>query len=225
MVKLAGNSSTAVEKMSLLRNLFSLSAWIGSFAMSAGGLYGPLSGRLTNHFGARTVVACGSLLCASGLLLTSLVPSLYLMFLTYGGISGFGFSLVYIALFELVPRYFIKYRSVATGMITMSVGGALLIISPVCEALLAAFGWRGTFAGLGCLVFIVFFTSWVLDPHVASDDIQATAKDGTQSDDKSRKNILDLSMWKNRAFVVLTLSRFVICIGHYLVPIHLVSIP
>ena len=53
------------------------------------------------------------------------------MFLTYGGIFGFGFSLVFIAVFEIVPRYFVKYRSMATGIIAMSTGGALVVMTPV----------------------------------------------------------------------------------------------
>ncbi|CAH3171610.1 unnamed protein product [Porites lobata] len=200
---------------------FSFAAWVGSIAMSGCGLFGPLSGRLTNHFGARIVVASGSLLSASGLLLTSLVPSLFLMFLTYGGIFGFGFSLVFIAVFEIVPRYFVKYRSMATGIIAMSTGGALVVMTPVCEALLRAFGWRGTFGGLGCLVFIVFFISWLIDPNVASDEAHTVVEHGKESNDKHKKKILDLSMWKNKSFAILTLSHCVIYIGHYVVPLHL----
>ena len=209
----------------LIRRIsFSFAAWVGSIAMSGCGLFGPLSGRLTNHFGARIVVASGSLLSASGLLLTSLVPSLFLMFLTYGGVFGFGFSLVFIAVFEIVPRYFVKYRSMATGIIAMSTGGALVVMTPVCEALLRAFGWRGTFGGLGCLVFIVFFISWLIDPNVASDEVHTVVEHGKESDDKHKKKILDLSMWKNKSFAILTLSHCVIYIGHYVVPLHLVSI-
>ena len=204
---------------------FSLSAWVGSFAMSASGLFGPLAGRLTNHFGARIVVACGSLICAGGLLFTSVVPGLHLMFLTYGGIFGFGSSLVYMAIYEIVPRYFVKNRSVATGIITMSVGGALVVMTPVCEALLTAFGWRKTFAGLGCLAFLVFLTSWVFDPNVADDETHAAVKDFKEPIDKHREKVLDLSMWKNRSFVVLNLSQLVIYTGHHLVPLHLVSQP
>ena len=204
---------------------FSLSAWVGSFAMSASGLFGPLSGRLTNHFGARIVVACGSLICAGGLLFTSVVPGLHLMFLTYGGIFGFGSSLVYMAIYEIVPRYFVKNRSVATGIITMSVGGALVVMTPVCEALLTAFGWRRTFAGLGCLAFLVFLTSWVFDPNVADDETHAAVKDFKEPIHKHRVKVLDLSMWKNRSFVVLNLSQLIIYTGHHLVPLHLVSQP
>ncbi|CAH3171611.1 unnamed protein product [Porites lobata] len=196
-------------------------AWVGSFAMSASGLFGPLAGRLTNHFGARIVVACGSLICAGGLLFTSVVPGLHLMFLTYGGIFGFGSSLVYMAIYEIVPRYFVKNRSVATGIITMSVGGALVVMTPVCEALLTAFGWRRTFAGLGCLAFLVFLTSWVFDPNVADDETHAAVKDFKEPIDKHREKVLDLSMWKNRSFVVLNLSQLVIYTGHHLVPLHL----
>ena len=192
--------------------------------MSATGLFGPISGRLTDRFGARIIVICGSLLCAAGLLFTSLVPSLYLMFLTYGVIFGCGESFVYIALYEIVPRYFVKYRSLATGLLTMSVGGALVVMSPVCQALLTAFGWRGTFAGLGCTVFIAFFLGWFLDPNVESKETDAAFEGREEYQDQQNRGMLDFSVWRSSAFVVLTVSSLIFYLGHSTPPIHLVSI-
>ena len=137
---------------------------MGSLAFAAPGLFGPLSGRLTDQFGARAVVICGSLLAAAGLLLTSYVPSVFLMFLTYGGIYGCGSSFVYIALFEIVPRYFLRHRAMATGLMAMSSGAGFVIISPICQALLTAFGWRGAFRGLALISLIVFLLGWSFDP-------------------------------------------------------------
>ena len=194
-------------------------------AMAASGIFGPLSGRLTDYFGARVLVICGSLLCSAGLLLTSIVPSLYLMFVTYGGIYGCGSSFVYIALFEIVPRHFVKHRSLATGLISMSTGASIVLISPVCQALLTAFGWRGAFRGLGCIVLIVFVLGWALDPNVASENTGTAFEEGEKVQIRQeRAGILDFSMWKNSTFVILTILSFFIYLGHSIPPLHLVSI-
>ena len=192
--------------------------------MAASGIFGPLSGRLTDYFGARVLVICGSLLCSTGLLLTSLVPSLYLMFLTYGGIYGCGSSFVYIALFEIIPRYFVKHRSLATGVITMSTGASIVVMSPISQALLTAFGWRGTFRGLGCIVLIVFFLGWALDLNVASENTGAAFEEGEEVEMRQERGLLDFSMWKNSTFVTITILSSFIYLGHSIPPLHFVSI-
>ena len=186
--------------------------------MASAGLFGPLAGRLTNRFGARAMVISGAVSSTIGLLLTSFAPSLYLMLLTYGGIFGCGSSLVYIAVYEIVPRYFLKRRSLATGLVTMSVGAGLLVMSPVCQALIDAFGWRGAFRGMTCIVFIIFFIGWTLDPNLASDQ----AEQSVQESEESRR-ILDLTMWKNTTFVVLNITYFLVYIGHTIPPVLFVS--
>ena len=208
----------------LIQRVVSLSAWVGSLAVASAGLFGPAAGRLTDLFGARAVVTCGAILSATGLLLTSLVPSLYLMLLTYGGVFGCGSSLVHIAVYEIVPRYFVKRRSLATGLITMSVGAGLVAMSPVCQTLIDAFGWRGAFRGMGFIVFIIFFIGWTLDPNVADSEIEEADIENEQSQEgPGRSRILDFSMWGNVTYVVINITGFVVYIGHSIPPVHLVS--
>ena len=198
---------------------------MGSLAFAATGLFGPLAGRLTDRFGARTMVICGALLCTAGLIFTSFAPSLYLMFFTYGVMYGLGACLIYISLYVIVPRYFVKRRSLAIGFITASTGASLVVMGPVVQALKYTFGWRGAFRGMGCIVFIVFFIGWALDPNVAIDeDEQAVEK--SKSSPQTRKSfnrILDFSMWRNATFVVFTISSSVTYIGQHIPTIHLVS--
>lgn len=191
--------------------------------MAAIGLFGPVAGRLTNRFGARAIVICGAILSSTGLLFTSLVPSLYLMLLTYGGIFGCGSSLIYIAIYEIVPRYFVKRRSLATGLITMSAGAALVVMSPVCQVLIDTFGWRGAFRGMSCFVFIIFFIGWTLDPNVANGETTQAFEESQQSQARQSSRILDFSMWGNTTFVVLNIASFFVYIGHSIPPLHFVS--
>ena len=190
--------------------------------MASAGLFGPVAGRLTDRFGARAVVISGAVLSTIGLLLTSLVPSLYLMLLTYGGIFGCGSSLVFIAVYEIVPRYFVKRRSLATGLVTTSAGGGLLVMSPVCQALIDAFGWRGAFRGMTCIVFVIFFIGWVLDPNVASDEADKSVQE-SESKAGERSRILDLTMWKSITFVVLNIAGIFAYVGHSIPPVLFVS--
>ncbi|XP_022801746.1 monocarboxylate transporter 4-like [Stylophora pistillata] len=197
----------------------SVTAWVGSSAIAASGLFGPVAGRLIDRFNARAVVISGALLCVGGLFLTSLVPDLYLLFLTYGGMYGFGSCLVYISCYVIVPKYFVKRRSLAIGLVTVSTGATLLVMGPVTQALKDAFGWRGAFRGLGCTVIVVFFLRWVLDPRVAIDESEKAAARSSPQTPKSK--ILDFSMWRNATFVVFTVSTSVTYIGQHIPTIHL----
>ena len=207
----------------VVKTLIFLSAWVGSLAVAAAGLFGPVAGRLTDRFGARAVVMSGAVLSTIGLLLTSLVPSLSLMLLTYGGIFGCGSSLVFIAVYEIVPRYFVKRRSLATGLVATSTGTGLLVMSLVCQALIDAFGWRGAFRGMTCVAFIIFFIGWVLDPNVANVEAEKSIQQSEDSKAGERGRILDLTMWKSITFVVLNITNVFIYVGHSIPPVLFVS--
>lgn len=201
----------------------STTAWVGSLAFAAPGLFGPLSGRLTDQFGARAVVICGSLLAAAGLLLTSYVPSVFLMFLTYGGIYGCGSSFVYIALFEIVPRYFLRHRAMATGLMAMSSGAGFVIISPICQALLTAFGWRGAFRGLALISLIVFLLGWSFDPRVGREETEDPFGKDEKLRNPRKKGMLDFSMWRNSTFATISVLTSFIYIGHISSSLHLIQ--
>ena len=72
-----------------------ISAWIGSIAFGMNFLCGPIASSLCQRFGYRIVAAVGGLIAALGLLLTSFTNSLYLIYLTYSVLWGFGSSLNY----------------------------------------------------------------------------------------------------------------------------------
>lgn len=92
-----------------------LTAWVGSIAMMGIGIYGPLIARLYRRFGARAISFVGTIICAVSLAVTSKVTNLYLMYLTYGLLFGFGSGGIYLVTYIVVPRYFKKWRSLSLG--------------------------------------------------------------------------------------------------------------
>lgn len=51
------------------------------------------AGILVKHFGPRPVSACGALLIALGLMLSSMTSDLRVLYLTYGVITGIGYGI------------------------------------------------------------------------------------------------------------------------------------
>lgn len=117
-----------------------LTAWVGSIAMMGIGIYGPLIARLYRRFGARAISFVGTIICAVSLAVTSKVTNLYLMYLTYGLLFGFGSGGIYLVTYIVVPRYFKKWRSLSLGLIAMGPGGGMFIMSPVVHELFVRFG-------------------------------------------------------------------------------------
>lgn len=68
----------------------------------------PVSSILTDKLGIRRTVILGGLISATGMLLSSFVEVLELLYLTYGIIMGFGASLIYTPSLVILGHYFDK---------------------------------------------------------------------------------------------------------------------
>jgi predicted MFS family arabinose efflux permease len=53
---------------------------------------------------------------------------------------------------KVVSAWFDRRRGLALGLALMGTGIGSTLLPPICAALLAAYGWRGGFAGLGAIV-------------------------------------------------------------------------
>ncbi|XP_067025877.1 monocarboxylate transporter 4-like isoform X2 [Acropora muricata] len=193
-------------------------ALVGSLAMVGLGIYSTLVAKVYNRWGPRITVTIGAFICTSAILATSQCNSIYLLLLTYGVIFGFGSCFIFLPSFLVIPRYFIKRRSLAVGIITMGVGGSLLVTSPIIKALLDALGWRKMFmvlAGFVALTIPLVFTIQTLPPEVAEE----------QLDDDTAEGFFEgvRSVVQNRRFAIIFLSMNLFYIVIYVPSVHMVS--
>ena len=109
---------------------------------------------LCNTIGCRLTAFAGGLTCAVGLLLTSYSCSFLLIFITYSFLFGLGSSLIFMASFLITARNFLRYQSLAVGVV--SVGGSIgvLVMGPFLQLLLDMFGWRSTYRIASALLFL-----------------------------------------------------------------------
>ena len=182
------------------------------------GIYSTLVAKVYNRWGPRITVTIGAFVCTSAILATSQCNSIYLLLLTYGVIFGFGSCFIFLPSFLVIPRYFIKRRSLAVGIITMGVGGSLLVTSPIIKALLDALGWRKMFmvlAGFVALTIPLVFTIQTLPPEVAEE----------QLDDDTAEGFFEgvRSVVRNQRFAIIFLSMNLFYIVIYIPSVHMVS--
>lgn len=107
---------------------------------------GVVSGWAGDRFGTRRVMAVGALVMASGLFLTSLVHQLWVGYLTYGVGVGVGTACGYVPMVAAVGAWFERRRGLAIGIAVSGIGVGTLAGAPLATALIAAQGWRRTYA-------------------------------------------------------------------------------
>ena len=198
---------------------FLFTAWVGSIAMMGIGIYGPLIGRLYHRFGARVVSFFGSIICAASLIATSKTSNLYVMYLTYGALFGFGSCGIFLVTYIAMPRYFMKWRSLSLGLIAMGPGGGLFVMSPIVQALFERFGWRGTFLAMAGIVSLTCILAFVYRPI----KVDSADRVGSNINQKQDNKFWDTSILKHKVFVLCTIAGVVIYIVHYTPSVHMVS--
>ncbi|CAG2163567.1 unnamed protein product [Oppiella nova] len=137
-------------------------AWIGSLQ---GGFYlllGPIVSALANVYGCRATAIFGSVVAATGFILSYFAQNVVTLYITFGLLGGIGFGFIFLPAIVIVGFYFEKRRAFATGVAVCGSGIGAFVLAPVTQLLVELFGWRGCvliLAGitLNCAVFSSLF--------------------------------------------------------------------
>ncbi len=92
-------------------------SWIGSIQGFMVYFTGVLAAPLIEHYSYRTIAITGSVISACGMLLSAFSPNIYLLYLTYGLLTGLGFGFMYLTSMVAVQHWFDKRRALAAGRI------------------------------------------------------------------------------------------------------------
>lgn len=129
----------------------------------------PFTGALGDRIGPRPVAWLGALALAAGLLLTTVVPSIWLAYACYGVGVGLAIACGYVPMVAVVGGWFERQRAMALGVAVAGIGLGTLIASPLAAALIDATSWRTAFvvfAVVGAALLVV--VSFVVEPGPAS---------------------------------------------------------
>lgn len=135
----------------------------------------PISAKLIKLFGPRRVTIVGGIVSGLGLFMSSFIPGISFLYLTYSFTLGLGISLAYMSNYDIVPRYFKKRIGLATGLMQAG-SGAAFFVSLLVEALLTHVGWRQTFKIMSGIIMIVCLCGLTFSVNVESDTRPITQK-------------------------------------------------
>lgn len=212
-------SSICVRTSHLSKSFFiTFTAWVSSLAVSTYYLFSPLGAVISERYGCWVVALLGTLACSIGLLASSFVTSLPMLYLTYSFVWGMGASLVYFADLLIITKYFKARLAFANGI--MALGGAIggSVLSPTMQQLVIHVGLANMFRALAGAFFLLSGFALVYRPRraVCPQNSDVTA------DHKEKKCVFDWQILKNKAFVMWITVIFIFMLG-YMVPfVHLV---
>ena len=110
---------------------------------------GLVAGKAADRFGPRPVmlVAAGTLGVA--LVATSRVTSIWVGYVTYGLGVGIAVACAYVPMVATVGAWFVRRRTTALGVAVAGIGAGTLVLAPLSERLIDAYGWRTAYVVLG----------------------------------------------------------------------------
>ena len=211
--------------------LFFIAAWVGSVGIALISVLGPLTSMLVNCLGCRLTAILGGLSGSIGLLLSSFASSIYVIYGTYSVLFGFGGSCIFVSSYVVTSQYFERNRSIATGILASGTGLGVLGMAPVLQGLLDSFDWRKTYRLTAAIYSAVCVLGLTFSPVLANRGKNTAERENERLEDlneeKGRKigkstKWIDFSVFKEKVFVVLTLSMSVAFIGHLTPRLHLV---
>jgi OFA family oxalate/formate antiporter-like MFS transporter len=161
-------------------------------------------GKAQVKIGVKFTVLIGGLMVAAGMLTTALIPTdgnapVFLIYLFYGIIGGFGVGAGYNAIISTAQKWFPQNRGFATGVSVCAFGLSTVIFAPLVTILIANLGVNYTFfilaAGFAAVVLLLF--SFIKTPEQVAN-VAAPVLKG--------KQYTTLEMIKTPRFYLIALS-------------------
>lgn len=175
-------------------------------------------GVVSDRYGTRIVVLCGSVLLGLGLVLASRAATLIEFQLAYGVLLGIAAGSLFAPMIALTTAWFETHRSLAVSLVSAGMGVAPMTVSPFASWLVSATDWRMALLIIGVAAWglLVPATLLVRQPPAAapaSDAAAAAASTGPRA----------LAALRSPQFIVLAATFFACCATHSGPIFHTVS--
>lgn len=133
-----------------------------------------LSGKITDRISPKLAVLIGALLFGPGLFLTGYVDSKWLLYLTFGVMTGLGSGSAYGAIVAIAVRWFPDRKGLASGLVVGALGFGPVVIVPLANYLMKSnadptIAVSFTFKALGILSFIIMAIAAIVMSNPPAD--------------------------------------------------------
>src|SRR5438067_3445666 len=122
------------------------------------GLLSPVVGILVDRLGPRRIMLGGAGLLGVACVLASRIGSLWSLYMVVGVLAATGLCAVsWVPSGTLIARWFTERRGSMLGLAFSGMGAGVLVMGPLAQWLITAYGWRAAYAilGLGTLLVLL----------------------------------------------------------------------
>lgn len=145
-----------------------------------------------------TMILCAAFL-AAGFLSASTIHSLAGIYLTYGGLCGFGVGLGYNTVISTVVKWFPDKQGLISGITLMGFGFGGMLLGTAGASMISALGWRATFRLFG-IVFGIMMIAGALILRPAGEDFLKQLSGSGKRTDAAVEEIPAQQMLKRKNF-------------------------
>lgn len=124
-------------------------------------VFSPLLGTAIDRWGTAKVMALGAVALAASLGLSATIQNQWQYILYFGVLGALGINAMTMAGGVLVPRWFVKNRGAAMGVVATGNSIGPLIFFPVFERYIAAEGWREPLVAYGIVALLFAPIAWL----------------------------------------------------------------
>jgi MFS transporter, OFA family, oxalate/formate antiporter len=166
--------------------------------------FSPFQAYLVDRFGPRLLISLGALLSGGSWILSAWADNIWVLYLTYGVIGGFGTGIIYVGIIGLMVRWFPDRRGLAAGLAAAGYGFGAFFTSFPIDTMIKSAGYAHTLVVWGVIqgvIGILAAQGLRLPPEnyqVASAAAPTSA--GTQ---QSHKSYTPTEMLKNPIFYLM----------------------
>ncbi|XP_069104656.1 monocarboxylate transporter 12-like [Argopecten irradians] len=220
------NYSTGIFLVALLeefRGDVATTSLVGSVYACLYSLFGPFVSMVVNMTSCRTALMIGAILSVIGFSCSFVAENLSTFLLTYGIIAGLGSGFCGTPILIMTGYSFKKYRGIANGVVVCGCGIGMLGSGPVSQYFIDTYGVRGGFLMMGAVSCHLVVCAALIRPSGAE---VWHKKMRQESEDASKKcvqvrSILDPSLYKNYAFLLILIAGFAWNAAYAIVLLHL----
>jgi MFS family permease len=176
-------------------------------------------GTLSDRFGTRIVVLCGSLLLGLGLVTASQAQSLWQFQLLFGGLIGIAAGSFYAPMIAVASAWIDKHRSLAVALVSAGMGVAPVTVAPSASWLITTYDWRTAMLVIGIAAWALLIPACFLVRPAP----RGAASTAANSAEVPATQWTAAQAFRTPQFIALAGAHFACCAAHSGPIFHMVS--
>ncbi|XP_008296512.1 monocarboxylate transporter 10 [Stegastes partitus] len=192
-------------------------AWVGSLSMGMIFFCSPIVSIFTDMLGCRVTAVGGAAVGLVGLLASSFVSSLGVMYFTYGIVFACGCSFAYQPSLVILGHYFKKRLGLVNGIVTAGSSIFTMTLPFVLSGLLERVGLHNTMRVLCILMFVLMLAGFTYRPLLPVKPVSS------QTGGSRIRQIFNVNIWKSWGYRIWAFGIPAALYGYFVPYVHLMN--